>query len=66
MLFVAQSALVRVLQGRRAPRTRLFGAALTAFMIVSGFIVSIVMIRFEMTVLHLKNAASFLSFFGAT
>jgi hypothetical protein len=38
-----------------------FGAALAAAMTVSGFIVSVVMLRFEITVLHHSTAASFLS-----
>jgi hypothetical protein len=38
-----------------------FGAALAATMVVSGLIVSVVMLRFEMTVLHRKGVASFLS-----
>jgi hypothetical protein len=40
---------------------RWFGAALAAAIVVSGFIVSVVMMRFDMTVLHRKNVASFLS-----
>jgi hypothetical protein len=61
VLFVAQSAWVRVRKVGVHRALGWFGVALAAFMIVSGYIVSIVMIRFEMTVLHLKNAASFLS-----
>src|ERR1700722_14680491 len=61
VLFVGQSALVRVRKVALHRALGWFGAALAAFMIVSGFIVSIVMIRLEITVLHLKNAASFLS-----
>jgi hypothetical protein len=38
-----------------------FGAALAATMVVSGFIVSVVMLRFEIAVLHRQNVASFLS-----
>jgi hypothetical protein len=59
-LFVAQSALVRV---RKVGVHRIlgwFGAVLAATMVVSGLIVSVVMLRFEMTVLH-RNAAPFLS-----
>ena len=61
VLFIAQSALVRV---RKISVHRIlgwFGAALAATMVVSGFIVSVVMLRFDMAVLHLKNVASFLS-----
>ncbi len=39
-----------------------FGAALTAAMVFSGFIVSVVMLRFEMTAaLNRNKVASFLS-----
>ena len=61
VLFTAQSVLVRV---RKVGIHRLLGwlgAAIAATMIVSGFIVSVVMLRFEMTVLHQANVASFLS-----
>lgn len=61
VLFIAQSALVRV---RKVAIHRLLGwlgAAIAATMIVSGFVVSVVMLRFEMTVLHRANVASFLS-----
>jgi len=59
-LFVAQSALVRVRKVSVHRTLGWFGAALAATMVVSGLIVSVVMLRFEMTVLH-RNAASFLS-----
>jgi len=60
LLFV-QSALVRV---RKVPVHRVlgwFGAALATTMVVSGVIVSVVMLRFDMTVLHRKTVASFLA-----
>ena len=61
VLFLAQSALVRVRKVRVHRTLGWFGAALAATMVVSGFFVSVVMLRFEMTVLHRKNVASFLS-----
>ena len=61
VLFMAQSALVRVRKVRVHRRLGWFGAALAATMLVSGFMVSVVMLRFDMTVLNLKNVASFLS-----
>jgi hypothetical protein len=61
VLFIAQSALVRVRKVSVHRTLGWFGAALAATMVVSGFIVSVVMLRFEMTVLHRKNVASFLS-----
>lgn len=60
-LFVAQSALVRVRKVSVHRTLGWFGAALAATMVVSGFIVSVVMLRFEITVFHRKTAASFLS-----
>jgi FtsH-binding integral membrane protein len=60
-LFIAQSALVRLRKVNVHRTLGWFGAALAATMVVSGFIVSVVMLRFEMTVLHRKGAASFLS-----
>lgn len=60
-LFVAQSALVRVRKVSVHRTLGWFGAALAATMVVSGLIVSVVMLRFDMTVLHRKNVASFLS-----
>ncbi len=59
-LFIAQSALVRVHKIRVHRTLGWFGAALAAIMVVSGFVVSIVMVRFEISVLH-QNVASFLS-----
>jgi hypothetical protein len=61
MLFVAQSALVRVRKVSVHRALGWLGAALAATMVVSGFIVSVVMLRFEITVLHRKNVTSFLS-----
>ncbi len=61
VLFVAQSALVRVRKVVVHRALGWFGAGLAATMVVSGCIVSVVMLRFEATVLHLKSAASFLS-----
>lgn len=61
VLFIMQSALVRVRKVRVHRALGWFGAALAATMVVSSFMVSIVMIRFEMSVLHRKNVASFLS-----
>ena len=60
VLFMAQSALVRVRKVSVHRRLGWFGATLAASMVVSGFMVSVVMIRFDTTVLHL-NVASFLS-----
>jgi len=61
VLFVAQSALVRVRKISVHRALGWFGAALAATMVVSGFIVSVVMLRFEITVFHRKTVASFLS-----
>jgi len=61
VLFIAQSALVRVRKVSVHRTLGWFGAALAATMVVSGFIVSVVMMRFDITVLHRKNVASFLS-----
>ena len=61
VLFIAQSALVRV---RKVGLHRVlgwFGAALAATMVVSGIVVSPVMLRFDMTVLHRVPVKSFLS-----
>jgi hypothetical protein len=60
-LFIAQSALVRMRKVSVHRTLGWFGAALAATMVVSGFLVSVVMLRFDMTVLHRKNVASFLS-----
>jgi FtsH-binding integral membrane protein len=61
VLFIAQSALVRVRKVSVHRTLGWLGAALAAIMVVSGLIVSVVMLRFEMTVLHSKNVAPFLS-----
>lgn len=61
VLFVAQSALVRVRKVKVHRTLGWFGAALAAIMVVSGLIVSVVMLRFEMTVMHRPRAAAFLS-----
>jgi hypothetical protein len=61
VLFIAQSALVRVRKVSVHRALGWFGAALAASIVISGFMVSVVMLRFDMTVLHRKNVASFLS-----
>jgi uncharacterized membrane protein len=61
VLFIAQSALVRVRKVSVHRALGWLGAALAATMVVSGFIVSVVLVRFDVTVLHLKSAAPFLS-----
>lgn len=61
VLFIAQTALVRVRKVRVHRTLGWLGAALAAVMVVSGFIVSVVMLRFEMNVMHRKNVAVFLS-----
>jgi hypothetical protein len=61
LFFILQSALVRV---RRVSVHRLlgwFGAALATVMVVLGTTVSIVMTRFDMSVLHQTDVASFMS-----
>jgi hypothetical protein len=61
VFFILQSALVRV---RKVSVHRLlgwFGAALATVMAVLGFTVSIVMTRFDLSVLHQTEVASFLS-----
>ena len=60
-LFIAQSALVRAHKVSIHRALGWFGAALAATMVVSGFVVSVVMLRFDITVLHMKTVASFLS-----
>ena len=61
VLFIAQSALVRVRKVSVHRTLGWLGAALAAIMVVSGLIVSVAMLRFEMTVLHHKNVAPFLA-----
>jgi FtsH-binding integral membrane protein len=61
VLFIVQSTLVRV---RKVSFHRVlgwFGAALAATMVVSGIVVSPVMLRFDLTVLHRMPVKSFLS-----
>ncbi len=59
-VFVAQSALVRVKKVRIHRTLGWFGAALAAIMVITGFMVTNIMLRFETAVLH-KDVASFLS-----
>src|ERR1700760_818382 len=61
VLFIAQSTLVRVRKASFHRALGWFGAALAATMFVSGIVVSPVMLRFEMAVLHRVFAKSFLS-----
>jgi hypothetical protein len=61
VLFIAQSALVRL---RKVSVHRVlgwFGAALAATMFISGIVVTPVMMRFDITVLHRVTVRSFLS-----
>jgi hypothetical protein len=61
VLFMAQSVLVRV---RKVSVHRLlgwFGAGLAATMVVLGCTVTVVMTRFDLTVLHQKTAAAFIA-----
>jgi hypothetical protein len=61
VFFIAQSALVRA---RKVSVHRLlgwFGAGLAAVMIVLGFIIAVVMARFDTIVLHQQGADAFLS-----
>jgi len=61
VLFIVQSALVRVRRVSVHRTLGWFGVALAAIMFVSGVLVSVIMLRFDMAVLHGKNIASFLS-----
>jgi hypothetical protein len=61
VLFMAQSALVRVRKVSVHRTLGWFGAALAATMVASGFVVSVVMLRLDMAAFHRKNIASFLS-----
>lgn len=61
VLFIAQSALVRLRKVSVHRTLGWFGAALAATMTISGFILSVVMLRLEMTLLHRKDIAKFLS-----
>ena len=61
VFFVVQSALVRV---RKVSVHRLlgwFGAGLATVMVVLGFTITVVMTRFDMTVLHQKGVDAFVS-----
>lgn len=64
VLFLVQSTLVRVRQVKVHRTLGWVGAALAAIMVVSGFIVSVVMLRFEIIVTH-RKVASFLSILWA-
>jgi uncharacterized membrane protein len=61
VLFIAQSALVRVRKVGLHRALGRFGAALAATMFISGIFVSPVMLRFDMTVLRRVPAKSFMS-----
>ncbi len=61
LLFIAQSTLVRVRLVGFHRALGWFGAALAATMVISGIIVSPVMLRFDITVLHRVPVKSFLS-----
>ena len=61
VLFIAQSALVRVRKVSIHRTLGWCGAALAATVLVSGFILWVVMLRFDITMLHRKTVASFLS-----
>lgn len=61
VLFMAQSALVRVRKVSVHRTLGWFGAALAAIMVVSGFIVSVVMLRIERTPLNRVRFTSFLA-----
>ena len=60
-LFIAQSALVRVRKVGIHRTLGWFGAALAAAMVVSGFMVSVVMLRIEIAKFHRNGIASFLA-----
>ena len=61
VLFIAQSALIRTRKVSIHRALGWFGATLATSMVVSGFVVSVVMLQFDITVLHRNNVASFLS-----
>lgn len=61
VFFFLQSALVRVRKVSVHRFLGWFGAGLATVMVVLGFTVSIVMTRFDMSVLHEKGVDSFLS-----
>jgi len=61
VLFIVQSALVRVRLVRVHRTLGWFGAALAAIMVVSGVIVSVVVLRLDKILLHRNDIGSFLS-----
>ncbi len=61
VFFIAQSALVRVRKVSIHRTLGWFGAALASLMVVLGCTVAVVMSRFDITVLHEKDVAQFLS-----
>ncbi len=65
VLFIVQSALVRVRKVSLHGALGWFAEALAATMFVSGMVVSPVMLRFE-AMLHGPQVKAFLSIFGAT
>lgn len=60
LFFILQSALVRMHNVNVHRAIGWFGAALALTMVVLGFIVAIVMTRFDSTVLHQKGVEAFL------
>lgn len=61
VLFITQSALVRVRKVSVHRSLGWFGAGLAAAMVVLGFTIAVMMNRFDSQVLHQKDIASFLS-----
>lgn len=61
VFFTAQSALVRMRKVSVHRALGWFGAGLAATMVALGFTISVMMTRFDTTVLHQKDIASFLS-----
>jgi hypothetical protein len=61
VFFIVQSALVRTRNVSVHRTIGWFGAGLAAAMVVLGFTISVVMTRFDATVLHQKDLDSFLS-----
>lgn len=61
VFFIAQSTLVRVRKVSVHRFLGWFGAGLATVMVALGFTISVVMTRFDMTVLHQKDVESFLS-----
>lgn len=61
LFFIAQSALVRVREVRVHRTLGWFGAALAALMVGLGLRIAVVMTRFNTTILHQQNVASFLA-----